>query len=103
MHDTVVGVLEGARQSFTRLKGVVEQAPVDAVTAHVAMFLDALQEGLTGEESGDSTGGGIAAQLLRMATVGEQTELTIALGTVRLLALEWDIDPLSAARLFELS
>jgi hypothetical protein len=40
--------------------------------------------------------------MFRMATQGEQTELTIALGAVRLMALEWDIDPHAAPQLFEL-
>ncbi|KTS70345.1 hypothetical protein NS206_00295 [Microbacterium testaceum] len=66
------------------------------------MFLDALEEELTSEESGDSAGGNIASQMLQMVTQGEQTELTIALGTMRLMALEWDIDPHAAPQLLEL-
>lgn len=74
----------------------------DAVTEQIALFLDALEEELTNEESGNSTGGDIASQMLRMVTAGEQTELSIALGAVRLMALEWDIDAHAAPQLFEL-
>jgi len=58
---------------------------------------------LTNEESGDSVGGKIASEMLMTVTQGQQTELTIALGTVRLMALEWDIDSRAAPQLFEAS
>lgn len=102
-HDTVVQFLEDAKQGFARSKRAIKQAPTDAVTEQIVLFLDALEEELTNEESGDATGGGIASQMLRMVTAGEQTELTIALGAVRLMALEWDIDPHAAPRLFHVS
>ncbi|WP_344225292.1 hypothetical protein [Kocuria atrinae] len=101
-HDTVVQVLEDAKQGLARSKGVIRQAPTDAVTEQIALFLDALEEELTNEESGNSTGGDIATQMLRTVTAGEQTELSIALGAVRLMALEWDIDAHAAPQLFEL-
>lgn len=101
-HDTVVQVLEDAKQRFARSKLAIKQAPTDAVTEQITLFLDALEEELTSEESGNSTGGDIASQMLRMMTAGEQTELTIALGAVRLMALEWDIDPHAAPQLFQL-
>lgn len=102
-HDTVVQVLKDAKQGFARSKRAIKQAPTDAVIEQIVLFLDALEEELTNEESGDATGGGIASQMLRMVTAGEQTELTIALGAARLMALEWDIDPHSAPGLFQLS
>ena len=101
-HDTVVQVLEDAKQGFARSNRAIKKAPKDAVTEQVFLFLDALEQELTNEESGGSAGGGIASQMLRMVTAGEQTELTIALGAARLMALEWDIDPDAAPQLFEL-
>ncbi|WP_153008945.1 hypothetical protein [Microbacterium testaceum] len=101
-HSTVVQVLEEAKQGIARSRGIVKQASADAVTEHIDLFLDALEEELTSEESGDSAGGNIASQMLQMVTQGEQTELTIALGTMRLMALEWDIDPHAAPQLLEL-
>lgn len=101
-HDTVVQVLEDAKRELARSKGVIKQAAKDAVTEQIALFLVALEEELTNEESGNSTGGDIASQMLRTVTAGEQTELTIALGAVRLMALEWDIDAHAAPQLFEL-
>lgn len=102
-HSTVVRVLEDAKQGIVRSRGILMRAPADTVTEQIDLFLDALEEELTGEESGDSVGGNIASQMLRMVTQGEQTELTIALGAVRLMALEWDIDSHAAPQLFELT
>jgi hypothetical protein len=101
-HGAVVQVLKEAKQGIARSRRIVKQASADAVTEQIDLFLDALEEELTSEESGDSAGGNIASQMLRMVTQGEQTELTIALGTMRLMALEWDIDPRAAPQLFEL-
>ncbi|MCI1675781.1 MAG: hypothetical protein LKI28_05810 [Ancrocorticia sp.] len=102
-HDIFVQVLEDAKQGFARSKRAVEQAPTNAVTEQIVLLLDALEEELTNEESGDATGGGIARQMWRMVTAGEQTELTIALPAMRLMALEWDIDPHTAPGLLQLS
>jgi len=102
-HGAVVQVLKDAKQGFARSKGTIKQAPTDAVIEQIALFLDVLEEELSNEESGNATGGDIASQMLRMVTVGEQTELTITLGAIRLMALEWDIDLHDAPRLFQLS
>src|SRR5690606_17449686 len=101
-HSAVVQVLDDAKQGIARSRGILTRAPADAVTEQIDLFLGALETELTSEESGDSVGGNIASQMFRMATQGEQTELTIALGAVRLMALEWDIDPHAAPQLFEL-
>lgn len=98
-HDTVVQVLKDAKQGIARSKRAIKQAPRDAITEQIVLFLDALEERVADEESGDATGGGIASEMLRMVTASEQTELTIALGAVRLMALEWDIDPNAARQL----
>lgn len=102
-HGAVVQVLKDAKQGFARSKGTIKQASTDAVIEQIALFLDVLEEELSNEESGNATGGDIASQMLRMVTVGEQTELTITLGAMRLMALEWDIDPHDAPQLFQLS
>ncbi|MHA6668588.1 hypothetical protein ACX3O0_06935 [Homoserinimonas sp. A447] len=101
-HSAVAKVLGDAKQGFARSRRKVEQAPTDSITEQIALFLDALEEALTSEEAGESVGGDIASQLLRMVTQGHQTELTIALATVRLMALEWDIDRDTAPTLFGL-
>ncbi|WP_262776973.1 hypothetical protein [Brevibacterium permense] len=102
-HGAVVQVLEDAKQGFGQSKGVVEQTPIDAVTEQIVFFLDALEEQLTNEESGNATRGDIASQMARLVTAGEQTEFTTSLVLARLMSLEWDIDPHAAPRLFQLS
>lgn len=102
-HSAVAQVMEDAKQGFARSRRITQQAPADSITEQIALFLDALEDELTNEEAGDSTGGDIASQMLRIVTQGHQTELTIALGVVRLMALEWDIYPDAAPSLFELN
>lgn len=102
-HSAAVEVMEDAKQGIARSKAIVKQVPADAITEQIDLFLNALEVDLMREESGDSAGGGIASQMLQLMTQGHQTELTIALSAVRLMALEWDIDPEAAPRLLELN
>lgn len=102
-HGDVAQVMEDAKQEFARSRRIVEGALRDTITEQIILLLDALEEALTSEEAGESVGGDIASQLLLMVTQGHQTEMTIALSAVRLMALEWDIDRDAAARLFESS
>lgn len=92
----VVHVMEEAKRSFARSRLLVERMPPDAITEQIALFIDVLDEGLVSEEAGESVGGDFASQMLQLVTQGQETELTIAMSTVRLMALEWDIDKGSA-------
>jgi hypothetical protein len=100
-NGAVAQVMEDAKKGFARSRRIIEQAPPDSVTEQIARLLDALDEGLTSEEACESVGGDIASQLVRMVTEGHQTELTIALTAVRLMALEWDIDRDAAPGVFD--
>ena len=90
-----------AKHNFARSKASIRQIPADSVTEQILMFLDALENGIASEEIGESVGGDIASQMLMAVTRGQQTELTTTLAVIRLMALEWDINPDDAANLFE--
>ncbi|GAA2843355.1 hypothetical protein FB468_0615 [Leucobacter komagatae] len=102
-HGAVVKVMEDARQRFVRSKRFIDQVPSDSIIAQVSLFLEDLESQLQSEEVGESVGGGIASQFLRMVTQGHQTEMTSSMSMARLMALEWDIDRDAAPRIFDLN
>lgn len=101
--SAVAHVLDEAKQNFDRSRRVFEHMPTDAIIDQIILFLDGLEEKIASEESGESVGGDLASQLLRMMMQGHQTEMTVATSRVRLMALEWDIDKDAASQLFGMS
>lgn len=100
-HDSVSIVLDTAMQKLAQAKVNIRHIPADSVTEQVLLFIDALENGIADEETGESVGGSIASQMLMAVTRGEQADLMTTMAAIRLMTLEWDIDPGNAANLFE--
>jgi hypothetical protein len=102
-HSDVVKVVEDARRGYVRSKKFFDPVSSDPIITQLSLFLEDLEAQLESEEAGESVGGGIASQFLRLVTQGHQTEMTISMYIARLMALEWDIDRDAAPRIFDLS
>lgn len=102
-HFIVQNVLKNAKQEFIRAKRIVDQAPSDSITTQSSLFLENLESQLQSEKAGETVGGDIASQFLRMVTQGHQIEMMISMSMARLMALEWDIDKVTAPLIFGLN
>lgn len=101
-HGIVDQVVENAKHEFIQSRQILERSPRDAITEQISQLLDSLNDALLDEGAGEGASGDIASELWQMVTQGHQTELTVAVSVARLMALEWDIDRLTAEQFFEI-
>lgn len=100
-HPRVAAALEKAASDYVVARKCLSRVRVDPLITELTSVLDRLDDFARMEFEGRSGGPGIAAQVVAGALGGDGGEVFGTIVGARLLALEWNIDPDGAVRIFE--